>query len=209
MARSVFSVRGGSTVVVFAGIALLACAQQLQAAQPEPPGRASVVQSVHTQGYRGLPTGTVEVISFLSLVFSAVALWQTRRSVRASTLIGHLSEIVQVESRLGELPSALRFHGLTKENLNKAGIDGPEFAYLLNSFTLASVRQDILRPKIRSVFPRESYRYQMCLSKDTRKAWPLIKKLMNPSPFVDRIDRTIKSIEKEEHSSESAAEVLK
>lgn len=142
-----------------------------------------------------------EPLSVLSLVISLVALWQASRAFRAqqvaSTLLTHLSAIVQVESRLGELPEALRFHCVAKEELDEAGVTPPELAYLLNSFTLGSVRQDILAPTVRDAFSAGNYRYCMCQSKATRNAWPLVKRLMNPSPFIERIDRTIENIERD------------
>jgi hypothetical protein len=41
----------------------------------------------------------------------------------------------------------------------------------------------------------------MCKSKQTRRAWPLVKKLLNPSDFVARVELTIKQIEEEERGS--------
>jgi hypothetical protein len=109
-----------------------------------------------------------------------------------------MSAIVQVESRLADFPPALRFHGLSEEDLERVEIEPRDFAYLLNSFTLGSIRQSILSRWKQSAFPPGDYRYQMCLAKETRRAWPLVKKLMNPSAFVARIDRTIEEIERRE-----------
>jgi hypothetical protein len=148
--------------------------------------------------FTGAFPGWAEVLSSLSLFVSIIAAVYARSSIRASTLAAHMSAIVQVESRLAELPDALRFHGLSVEDLKAAGIEPCEFAYLLNSFTLGSIRQRILSRWDRRAFPSGDYRYQMCLAKETRRAWPLVKKLMNPGAFVDRIDRTIEKIEKQE-----------
>jgi hypothetical protein len=81
------------------------------------------------------------------------------------------------------------------EELQEVDLTPKEFAYLLNSFTLGSVRQAILYPDDRAPFPVDNYRYRMCQSEATRKAWPLVKKLMSPSSFVERVDRTIREIE--------------
>jgi hypothetical protein len=144
-----------------------------------------------------------DVISGLALIAALLALWQASLANKAqqasSTWLSHLSEIVEVEARLGEFPEALRFHGMSKEELDQAGLTPQEFAYLLNSFTLGGTWDRILHPSLRTPFGVDTYRYRMCKSKETRKAWPLVKKLMNPSDFVDRVDLTIRrQIEEEE-----------
>lgn len=147
-----------------------------------------------------------DMISGLALIVALLALWQASLANRAqqasSAWLTHLSEIVEVEARLGELPEALRFHGMSKEELDRAGLTPQEFAYLLNSFTLGATWDRILHPNLRTPFGVDSYRYRMCKSKETRKAWPLVKKLMNPSVFVDRIDLTIRMQMEEEERGE-------
>lgn len=150
-----------------------------------------------------------DIVSALALVASLLALWQAilanKGQQASSTWLTHLSEIVEVEGRLGELPEALRFHGMSKEDLEQAGLTPQEFAYLLNSFTLGATWDRILHPNVRTPFGVDNYRYRMCESKETRKAWPLVKKLMNPSDFVDRVDLTIKRIEvKEARNADTA-----
>jgi hypothetical protein len=87
---------------------------------------------------------------------------------------------------------------LSKEDLDKAGITPQEFAYLLNSFTLGGTWHRILHPDLKTPFGVDHYRYRMCKSGATRKAWPLVKMLMNRSPFVEQVDLTIKQIEDKE-----------
>jgi hypothetical protein len=146
-----------------------------------------------------------DAIAGLALMMALLALWQSSRANRAqqasSAWLTHLAEIVEVESRLGSLPEALRFHGLAKEDLDQAGLTPQEFAYLLNSFTLGGTWDRILHPNLRTPFGVDSYRYRMCKSKQTRRAWPLVKKLLNPSDFVARVELTIKQIEEEERGS--------
>lgn len=144
-----------------------------------------------------------DVFSGLALIVALLALWQASLANKAqqasSAWLTQLSEIVEVEARLGELPEALRFHGMSKEELDQAGLTPKEFAYLLNNLTLGGIRDRIHHPNLRTPFGAGSYRYRMCKSKETRKAWPLVRRLMNPSAFVDRVDLTIrKQIEEEE-----------
>ena len=152
-----------------------------------------------------------DVISGSALIVALLALWQASLANKAqqasSAWLTQLSEIVEVEARLGELPEALRFHGMSKEELDQAGLTPQEFAYLLNSFTLGGIRDRQLYPILRAPFGVDSYRYRMCKSKETRKAWPLVRKLMNPSDFVERVDLTIrKQIEEEEGGGATTGE---
>ena len=145
-----------------------------------------------------------DVISGLALIVALLAFWQAslvnRTQQASSAWLAQLSAIIEVEGRLGDLPEALRFHGIGRDELDQAGLTPQEFAYLLNSFTLGDIQDRVLHPNLRIPFgvKTETYRYRMCKSKETRKAWPMIKKLMNPSAFVDRIDLTIRSQEEEE-----------
>lgn len=135
--------------------------------------------------------------------FTALFSWMQFKKVQkrqevSETSLSHLAEIVAVEAQLGQLPEALRFHGLSKEDLGEAGVTAQEFAYLLNSFTLGSTWHRILHPNRRTPFGIDHYRSRMCESEATRKAWPLVKKMMNPSDFVESIDSTIRRIEGKE-----------
>ena len=139
-----------------------------------------------------------DIVSVLALIVSAVAFWQTMRLNR----VAYYTEMAQVEARLSDLPGALRFHGLAKEDLLAVGLALDEFAYLLNSFTLGSTRHQVLSRSTKPFRPG-TYRYNMCKSEATRRAWPLIKMMMNTTDFVKAIDRTIERIEAEERSARS------
>ena len=141
-----------------------------------------------------------DVVSLLALITSIVALLWTaimnRRQNEYSTLLAHLSDINAVEARLGQLPSALRFHGLSESDLADGGMTPEEYAYLLNNFTAGATWHMILTSRDRSPFRPGSYRYVMCQSVETQKAWPVVKRMMSPSGFVERIDATIALIQR-------------
>lgn len=144
---------------------------------------------------------SISVISLiLSLVAVVLSLRANRRQEVAATMLGHLSPIVELESRLGVLPNALRFHGVGEEEIREAGLEPQEFAYLVNSFTLGSVWHQIITPKIKTEYGIDEYRTRMCRSKEFRRAWPVVKKLLNPTDFVDLIDATVKTFERKEYS---------
>lgn len=105
-----------------------------------------------------------DAIAGFALVVALLALWQSSRANKAqqtaSAWLAHLSEIVEVESRLGDLPEALRFHGLAVEDLAAVGLTPQEFAYLLNSFTLGATWDQLLNPNLRTPFAVGNYRHE-------------------------------------------------
>ena len=107
-----------------------------------------------------------DAISGLALLVAMFALWHSIRAGRKqagfATYLAHLAEIVQVEARLGQLPEALRFHGIRKEDLESVGVTPQELAYLVNSFTLGSAWHKILTPSIITPYGVGSYRFLRC-----------------------------------------------
>ena len=55
-------------------------------------------------------------------------------------------------------------------------------------------------PNSKTPYPKDGYRYTLLKSKDTRKAWPLLKRMMVPSNYIDKIEATLHQIQKEEQS---------
>lgn len=119
------------------------------------------------------------ILSWVALIASLWALREAQRSQKRSedvgALLAHQSDIVETEARLGSLPKALRFHGLSLTDLQEVGLEPEEFAYLLNSFTLGGVWQRVIGKGNTGPYQGGSYRYVMCKSRDTRKAWPLVR----------------------------------
>ena len=143
-----------------------------------------------------------ENIAFLALLLSFISLvWafmvdkrQKNESVNAS-----LGTIVQIEHSLANIKSAFKFHGIYDEDLDKHKVSREELAYLVASFTAGGIYHRTHSPNDISIFPEDSYRYNMCLSQDTRKAWPLVERMMNKGKFVERVGYTIDSIENKEN----------
>lgn len=130
------------------------------------------------------------IISFGSIVWS---IHIGRRQINAAELAS-LSHVVDIERTLGEVPTALKFHGITIEEMKKADIEPKELAYLLSSFTAGAIYHGTKVQRKIKTFQVGSYRYEMCKSEATRKAWPIIKRMMNPSNYRDKIDSTINLI---------------
>ncbi|GAC1622331.1 MAG: hypothetical protein NVS9B10_06210 [Nevskia sp.] len=138
------------------------------------------------------------VIALLALVVSAATgVWTIRNSreqVEAMRL-ANVANIVDVERMLASVPSALRFHGVTPADLEAAGVTAAELAYLLSSCSATSLYHNNSREDPQRPFAPGSYRHGMCATEDFRRAWPLLKRLMNPGVFVSRIEATLAMIE--------------
>lgn len=114
-------------------------------------------------------------------------------SIFASSTQAH----AQLERSLADIPTAFRFHGITPEQLKEIGVTPEEFAYLVANFSAGHIFHfGILNNT--EPFERDGYRYTMLKTQATRKAWPLIKRMIAPGKYGDKIEATIKAIEAEE-----------
>lgn len=138
------------------------------------------------------------IISILSLIIAFISFYLSykkyQKEVMNQAIISNENHMISIESRIGEYPELLRFHGVEnpQELLRELGITATEFAYLLNSFTAGSVyyhtsneneRERILQPN--------SYRWIMCKSQAVKKAWPALKLLLAQGEYRDKLERII------------------
>lgn len=108
-------------------------------------------------------------------------------------------EFVAIERSLKDVPGALRFHGITADELKKAALTAEEFAYLSSVFTagglhvraasIAGTPQPTNEP-----FPTGSYFHSLLSTPEVRHAWPVLTKMLSSSPFKHRIELTIQAI---------------
>ena len=147
------------------------------------------------------------VVSCIALITSVISLWVSlffRRKALDASRIASLSHMVGVELSLKEIQTAIKFHGISKGDLQTAGITEEELSYLVASFTAGGIYHRFKTFKKNTPFEPDSYRYKMCINKQLRVAWPLVMKMMNKSPFTEKVERTIRTIEKSnELSSDS------
>ena len=147
------------------------------------------------------------LFSGLGLVGVAVALALQLQELRQSrkdfeyqtyltSLSEHLARVAELDRSLADIPSALEFHNVSELDLKKAGLTAEEFAYLISSFTAGSTYYRLAVPDDKKAFAPDSYRYNMFLSERTRKAWPLVRKLLMPSNYRDKLDATMRLISK-------------
>ncbi len=126
-------------------------------------------------------------LSLFATVLSGASALYSWRSSRAS-ILGHF---VQLERSLENTPLAFRFHGISEDDIRDVGITAEELSYLVASFTCGNFYHHLLAPFNKNVFPEGHYRFAMCASEPFQKAWPLVRKMLSPSNFVIRVDRTI------------------
>jgi len=133
-------------------------------------------------------------ISVASLVFTLVL---NRRMSHSNAVGSCFSLMAQAESMLKDVPTGLKFHTISSQDLSEIGLSAEEFTYLLVNFTSAGVYYRMFMPNNNDPFEEGSYRYTMLLSPETRKAWPLLKKMINPEigSYGKKIEATIRIIE--------------
>src|SRR5438046_6838568 len=125
-------------------------------------------------------------MSLVALLVSAcTGVWTLRhnRDQVHVARVANLVNIVEVERSLSEVPSALRFHGITEQALEEAGVTAAELAYLAASCSATGLYHNFSPEDPRQPFDSGSYRYRMCETADFRRAWPLLKRMMNRGTF--------------------------
>lgn len=135
-------------------------------------------------------------IAIFSLIVSLITAFWAFKAIYVSTCALTESTFVQVEQMLARVPKAVRFHGISLEQMQECGVNEQEFAYLLASFTAGGIGARARDEKSKTPFPPGSYRRTMLEAEHTRKAWPLIRVMMSDTPYRRRIEATIALIER-------------
>jgi hypothetical protein len=143
---------------------------------------ATVLQVIVTCGYVFLTWKIVRA--------TESSMQATQRSVN-NMKEAHLSPVAEVERMIANVPSALAFHGITSEDLAACEVTAEEFAYVVASFTVGGIYHRTMNPDLRGPFPPDTYRYHMCCARKTQDVWHLLKRMLNPGPYRDRIEKTI------------------
>jgi hypothetical protein len=137
------------------------------------------------------------IAALLISLFSFLWTWShNRKEVQFQLRSITESTFINVEQMLASVPSALKFHGITIEELKQVGVTPEEFAYILSNFTAGGILHRTENSRNFEPFDLNSYRGTMIQSDDTRKVWPILRKCIAPSPYRDRIEATIRKVEK-------------
>lgn len=143
-----------------------------------------------------------DVISIIAIIISigsfVYTIYSNARAVKNAAMFNNLTTIINVEAQLANVPSALKFHGVSIKELENINITPQEFAYLLTSFTAGGIYYKTYFPNDSTPFDKNSYRYEMCQSEQTRNAWPILKKFITNTNYRKKIENTIDLINKEE-----------
>lgn len=135
------------------------------------------------------------------LDYNAQQLKHYSQQLNNATLV-NLSSIVQVERSIGsiEKTNAFRFHGITDEEINDAGVTKEELAYLVASFTAGRIYDACVFPEVSMTEPLKNthYRYKMLAQPETRKAWHLIARMMTADSYIKKLELTKDEIENQQ-----------
>ena len=138
------------------------------------------------------------ILSIVALVISISSLlwtiWFNLRRARVDPMLNYLSKLSDVERMIATTPSALKFHGIEERELVEAGITAQEFAYLVSSFTLGGAYHRAYMDNSQKPITPGTYRYTMCSADATRRAWPLLRRMMAHTPYRDQLEATIRII---------------
>jgi hypothetical protein len=134
-----------------------------------------------------------DAIAAMALLISITGFWVARREAQRAPMINYLSALSSVEAQIAKTPTVLKFHGIDPGELERRGVSAEEFAYLVTSFTLGGVWHTAYWWQRGKTYKRGDYRYAICAAEATRKAWPLLRKMMEKTPYRDRIEATIEA----------------
>lgn len=135
------------------------------------------------------------ILSLFSLVVAitsfVLSVKKFKRDGFIQSYFANENHMMEIESRIGQYPNLLRFHGIDnpEKYLASIGINSCEFAYLVNSFTAGSLFFNTAEMALKEkILQRGSYRWTMCKTPAVKKAWPAIKILLAPGEYRDRLE---------------------
>jgi hypothetical protein len=138
---------------------------------------------------QGLLSVVALVVSFASVAWTIFA---HRSLVKHESVHANMAALVELYNRIESTPTILRFHGVSEEELNAAGLTAKEFAYLVASFEAASVYYRF-HEKIPKAFKQSSLRYRLLANPATRRAWPLLSRFFeSDTAYRRKIDATLR-----------------
>jgi hypothetical protein len=94
-----------------------------------------------------------------------------------------------------DLLTLLKCHGIDPEEFKSAEIEEDEFCYLLINFTISRMYQHGRWTLQVGPFRKDSYRYNLCKSEKTRKAFKFLKQILGNVEITRRIEATFKQID--------------
>ena len=134
-------------------------------------------------------------ISIIAIVLSLISLgWQLfswNKQHEQTRLKDNLSLLIGLNMYLAEMPELYRFHGITRGMLKEHEVTEKELAYLVSNFISGQIYYETTENDPTQPFPEDDYRSQMCQTKAVRKAWPLVKLMLDNTAYRQKLDLTI------------------
>jgi len=140
--------------------------------------------------------GTLEIIiSIVALVVSLSSLgWQAitwRKQHEQGRLNQNIALLAEIKMKLAEMPEAFRFHGISKKDMEAHEITEKELAYLVANFMAGQVYYETIDNNPGEPFGENDYRTQICKTVAFRKAWPLVKKILDDTSYRKKVEKTV------------------
>lgn len=88
----------------------------------------------------------------------------------------------------------LSCHGISDAEFDLAEFYEEELRYLLINFTISRMYQHSRTPLQEGPFRKNSYRYNLCRSDTTRRAFEILKRIFGDVEITRRIDATLREI---------------
>ncbi len=146
-------------------------------------------------------TAAISIIALITSTLSAYLSIKTARRKLSIDAYTYVEQVyAQIEMQLKDTPEALRFHGITNDDLKKADLTAKDISYLLTNLTAGCMEARALNQKEHEVEITD-YKLRILQSEATRKAWPILKKMMGDSPCRQKIDKIIKAENKKQATS--------
>ena len=128
-----------------------------------------------------------DMISILAAIISVSAALISFQSAR----IQLLSSFSELDRSIENAPSVLRFHGINQSDLESLELSAQEFAYMVTQFKYISYYERLHFSFNSRPYRSGSYRHSLCMSKDVRRAWPYLKRMLSNGRYTTRLEKTI------------------
>ena len=134
------------------------------------------------------------IISIVALVVSFSTLgWQAlswKKQHEQERLNQNIALLAEIKMKLADMPEAFRFHGISEKDMEEHDVTEKELAYLIANFMAGQVYYETINNNPEEPFGENEYRTQICKTIAFRKAWPLVKKIIDDTSYRDKVERT-------------------
>ncbi len=131
---------------------------------------------------------TALIASFISLGWQAFSWKKQHEQERLNQNIAILTDI---KLKLAEMPEAFRFHGISESEIKEHGLTEKELAYLVANFMAGQVYYETINNDPDEPFGENDYRAQICKTEAFRKAWPLVKRILDDTAYRKKVENTV------------------